>query len=508
MNEPLQPAPSHEAARCLDSLRRVLERESLEFEARAYGSPFIPLVDKDLSNRLYRRFCEGVTDLLSGDEEGLHHAWWVAAKKSEGRFQDQVRLHGFDDNEPHEKEVWGLKGDLLRDEVQPCASTGLVIRKQSETPYSDEKSDIILVAYLVFHDERIREGQDVLQSILELEDWRRDFLFVDTCLIRWDDADRDQAIRDWVALVDDREVYYQSYHAIFGPREGRLLADEAFLEAVKLHVMCFEREWGDREGTLRAQRDLAKRHAGAWAHEVKNYTGPLIRLLNRRSREGDPEIAWVLQGVLILNAVARAIQLGFGYKTQRGLAKHEGLRLLPREGAVEIVESVLQYLLNFQDKSSDHDEFTWDGRRDAASCIDGLCAALEQPATKRDDVLTRPEAIAVVAILREVVMNMRINEEEQQDRRIHVSYSITADGDSVRLELSQRNKESALERGVIEAPPGIKMSNDLFGAKGINLGHIDVLDARLVEESGSVRAFEGVDVEYRFLVRLRMDPNR
>jgi hypothetical protein len=269
-----------------------------------------------------------------------------------------------------------------------------------------------------------------------------------------------------------------------------------------------------------AERDAARRQGEAWAHEVKNYTGPVIRLLARVARDcpnRHPNIDWALQGSRILNAASYAIQLGIGQRYRRDIAT-TGLRRLPRPTAAGIVEAVLQYLLNYHDASTgDQLVLEWCPKWPPENCIRQLSNLLSarECAANRDvdwEVLTRAEVVWTVALLRELIQNVRVNHPVAGDVKVRVSYRLDVQGDDLILELEQKQREMTVEEGP-EEPPGIRHANELFGrASGIGLGEIEILrcqvdepEAQAASLSGGVGGWAGKTVTYRARARLALD---
>lgn len=486
-----------------DSLARVLMRECLEFEQRAHGSPFVPRNTEDSRSR-FRVFCAEVNGHISpGGDSPLKHAWWSAAQTPDGSYEDFAFLQGFGDDIPSARSKRG-KEDLIREEVLLVARRGMVARASIQPPFDMPNTDVILIAYLVFDDGSFAslEEVNILEAVRsDLRDFSK-FILCESILIRWDDGKRSEAISHWIRQVSERRVVYQSYHAILGPPGAHLDVCESNLTVLKLHAMCFERDWGAKESQLRSEAEGARSQAAAWAHDVKNYTGPLIAELRDHRRKG-VDLSWPLQGVLILNAVSRAIQIGFNDKSS-GAASTSDLAL-PRRHAARIVELALQYMLNYHDHSSLAFRVEWDNRLTTKECIDQLCTELawsEDP----ESVLTHRSVLCPIAMLREVVMNMRVG--EFADPVIRVSYTIEDVGpgmNEIRLILTQRIREIGPNPGRIESAPGIVMANLLFGPeRGIGIGSIEVLSARVEPPvSGHVSGFELQEATYRFRVRFK-----
>lgn len=252
-----------------------------------------------------------------------------------------------------------------------------------------------------------------------------------------------------------------------------------------------------------SERDAARRQAESWAHEVKNRTGPVIRFLSRASTlKGDhvADTTYALHATLILNAASFAYQLALG--------RQDDLRRLSRSTAPEIVEAVLQYLLNYYSASS-ADQFQW-SRWAVNECIDVLCKVLEVPSgrsigERAKDALTKPQVVWTIALLRELVQNIRINSSpEGAERRIDIDYRITFSGTDLVVELTQRQRELNIDWNT-ESARGVQLANNLFGKeRGLGLGNIEVAGPE-VDMSDPVGAWDGRYVVIRSRATLALE---
>jgi hypothetical protein len=258
----------------------------------------------------------------------------------------------------------------------------------------------------------------------------------------------------------------------------------------------------------RSRREAALRQAEAWAHEVKNRTGPIIRFLARaatRVPETTEDTIRALHGTLILNAASFAIQLALG--------RPRDLKRLARRNARAVVDAVLQYLLNYYAASSE-DQLHWSPQRTTNESIDALVKLLSistvgAPGERARKVLTHARVVWTIALLRELIQNIRTNSPpDDADRRIDITYSIEEIGDELVVQLEQRQRELIVEWKP-EPVRGIQLTNDLFGVGGVGLGEIEV--AFPVEEeimppvSGPVRSWDGVCVVIRSRARLALE---
>ena len=242
----------------------------------------------------------------------------------------------------------------------------------------------------------------------------------------------------------------------------------------------------------RVAEEVALGQAEAWAHEVKNRTAPMIACLARASA-ADPTLesdtSRALHGALILNAVSYAVQLALGSSQKLGR--------LTLASAPPILEAVLQYLLNYH-AASTRDKLTWTPRWSLEECVARLSDLLavsggRNLGERAQNVLVRPEVVYSTALLREVVQNVRVNSAVRGDNRIGITYSLKPVGDTIIVEMEQRQRELTITFRP-ELGRGIQATNKLFGER-LGLGYIEV--DPVTEELGSGSSWDGRNVLIR-----------
>ena len=251
--------------------------------------------------------------------------------------------------------------------------------------------------------------------------------------------------------------------------------------------------------------ELAQKHAWeqakAWAHEVKNYTAPVIdslndaRLRNKQivtSQEAQNIISRSRQSILILNAASYAVQLALSRRlgTEKPSEKNR-LQRLPREQAIAIVESSLQYLLNYHAEAAEDFILRWAPRRTMQQVIEDLACILSEKEDKatltgkekaNERILTDGRVIWVIALLREVIWNIRIESPFSNPGEINISYSLSLEDGELILNFIQEQVETAGWSKDREPPNGIRLANALFGKAGAGFGFIDMLETKNVKK--------------------------
>lgn len=263
------------------------------------------------------------------------------------------------------------------------------------------------------------------------------------------------------------------------------------------------------------QRKTAWTQARAWAHEVKNYTSPIITDLGHSalgdvqnvSEEARVIIARARRAMLILNAASKAIQLAISKLANISKADEE-LEELPREYAREIVEAVLQYLLNYRVETlSKNLIFKWEPHYSSHKAIEKLSDILRAIGKKLDrqdierTVLGDKVVIGVIALLREVIGNIRMDSPYESPGIINISYSfINQDNDWLVLDLLQDQVETVEGEEMPDEYPGVKMANELLGENCAKFGSIkSIKTLSIPRPEGKV-----FDVRYRVQVKFAL----
>jgi signal transduction histidine kinase len=263
------------------------------------------------------------------------------------------------------------------------------------------------------------------------------------------------------------------------------------------------------------ERRTAWTQARAWAHEVKNYTSPIITDLGHSalgnaqnvSEEARIIIARSRRAMLILNAASKAIQLAISKLANISKADEE-LEELPCEYAREIVEAVLQYLLNYRVETLNKNLlFKWEPHYSSNQAIEKLSDILRAIRKKLDlqdverTVLGDKVVIGVIALLREVIGNIRMDSPYETPGVINISYSFINQGnDWLVLDLLQHQVETIEGEELPDEPPGVKMANELLGENCAKFGSIKTIKTESVPRPKG----KGFDVRYRVQVKFAL----
>ena len=260
------------------------------------------------------------------------------------------------------------------------------------------------------------------------------------------------------------------------------------------------------------ERKIAWTQAMAWAHEVKNYTSPVISDLSNSvlinaadipSEEARNIISRSRRAMIILNAASKAIQLSISNKALYSKPS-EKLERLPRKYAREIVSSVIQYLLNYKAEVM-KDQFTliWSPYRATEESVADLIAVLKEikGGEKTDiEALSDERVIWVIALLREVFGNIRLTEPYGKPV-VNISYDFSEENDFLVLNVLQKQVEE-YKKDERQYSQGVKMANELLGTGvgGAGFGSIELFP------TFSQKRFDGkaVDVAYQAKVTFAM----
>jgi hypothetical protein len=151
----------------------------------------------------------------------------------------------------------------------------------------------------------------------------------------------------------------------------------------------------ERKKIERSQQEqkTAWTQARAWAHEVKNYTSPIITDLSRpvlssvegvHSAEARDIISRSRRAMIILNAASKAIQLSLSKRAHYAKDSEDKLERLPRQSARAIVSNVLQYLLNYRAEVMKDDYIIkWTPSYSSEQSLANLVAILEKARGRR-----------------------------------------------------------------------------------------------------------------------------
>jgi hypothetical protein len=323
----------------------------------------------------------------------------------------------------------------------------------------------------------------------------------------WDDR-----FGDWEGPVIFAHVFTSALH----PKENSRVEEEDISElGATLHNLLipfgsaiahtYYNEERKKIGDLDLAQKAAWTQASAWAHEVKNYTGPIIDYLDSRALKNEeivtsPEARQIIrrsrEALLILNAASKAMQLAILNRPGVGeVEERDRLTKLSRENARQVVEWALQYLLNYHAETHRNDFIlNWSPQYSNDEVIKNLAGVLKAD-DKRDvykAVLTNHKIIWVIALLREVVGNIRINVPITTTGEIKLSYVLQIDDDELHLTLVQQHIEVKGWSENKNISRGIVLANELFGERGAGYGSIRI-EPPVNNELGGRR---GVEIIY------------
>lgn len=273
-----------------------------------------------------------------------------------------------------------------------------------------------------------------------------------------------------------------------------------------------------------AKLDAADRQAAAWAHDVKNFTGPAhADLMDVRRRIAstikDEQAVSALEratdAVLLLNAAAHARQLaGEASRIRRACsATARPVYALPLGVAIPVVTLALEYLLETrQEQVSQRSKgrffLQWERRTQARRDVITEFAKLVlpewdsiHPSLLSTSVLGHPSVVWPVALLREVVQNVRIVDPVPGSETVALSFSVALHDEEVVVCLQQEQIDGREWReGNVK---GLERANDLYGETGAAVGSIKVLKL-ICDPLPPVRGREKFQIRYGVEVRLRV----
>jgi hypothetical protein len=272
-----------------------------------------------------------------------------------------------------------------------------------------------------------------------------------------------------------------------------------------------------------AELDAADRQAVAWAHDVKNFTGPAHadlmdvrrRIASTTSDEALAALERATDAVLILNAAAHARQLaGEASRMRRAKAKEAGpVYALPADVAVPVVKLAMEYLLETRreqvsQKSTARFDIEWDQETQTREKIIVELAKLVvkgwdsvHPSLLSSRVLGSPSVVWPLALLREVVQNIRIVDPVPGREKVALSYSVSLlDGEVVVKLKQEQTDRKEWKPGIVK---GLDLANDLYGAKGADIGRISMLSLTC-EPSLDLNEYSAFQIRYELEVRLRV----
>jgi hypothetical protein len=248
----------------------------------------------------------------------------------------------------------------------------------------------------------------------------------------------------------------------------------------------------------------------AWAHEVKGYTGPIIRDLEDVLSNAVPEdprlrasVEHSWHAVLILNAVSYAIQIAISQRTPGLPRMGESLLTLPALSARAITEAVLDYLLSYRQACRPHIALKYTRLMKPSAAIAALAKAVnidDSDALRlAKKILTSTQTLGPIAILREVVENIRSDHpiDREATPEIDIVVEFSQDAGELLMKLTQRQLQSVPWPTEMEVR-GLTFANSLFGDNGAGIGMIiprPIVNERLGKNR--FRVTYQVDVAFR-----------
>lgn len=268
--------------KAFDALIRCIERDTLRFEGRVYGSPFIPHKDPR-HEALLRRYCSEIDDLI-GSQFPLRHFLWMGAHVRESMeelcYLDHGAVRGWDVKTE-------MKVGTSQKYLHSALKTGIYIdpRNFGMTPPMFKGWPLLLLVYVVFRGENVDRAlagtdinTDLLRHFKDLPfEWQKEFLLCKVIKIPSDKSlkEHKKAAQELDDSLRFRTVQFQAYHIILSPKDDGLLetVPPHLVQVIRSNVMQFQREWADRaeEDKIRA-RAANERKEGLLTlnHELKN----------------------------------------------------------------------------------------------------------------------------------------------------------------------------------------------------------------------------------------------
>lgn len=265
------------------------------------------------------------------------------------------------------------------------------------------------------------------------------------------------------------------------------------------------------------------RQESAWAHDVKNWTNPILTelfaLWQHRLGQGSESkgLYRALVHAKILNATAFARQTS-GDRERQGRTGQDALdaylAYVKRPKLERLLELILDLLLATHSENpvnSTEFELEWPNKRSVEQVLVDLALFIRDQ-TRVDvrdptDVIGEPAVIWPLSLLREVIHNIEINDPLDEDvgggRTITVDYRVERTPEAVVVYIRQTNFESCeWENGFAE---GLRKANLLYGPGGAGVGWIDddaVAKHEYVEVSNAAgEQVRVVQVTYELRVR-------
>ena len=265
--------------------------------------------------------------------------------------------------------------------------------------------------------------------------------------------------------------------------------------------------------------------AGSWAHDVKNWAGPIIsylrRGIDREEEDWEDCLRRAQIGTHILAKSAQARSDIHRFQSKPGEPQPAAsFAQLPNAAARAVVLGVLNLLLYYRSdielaKSPGiRDTIIWTPKVTLDETIGSLSDILGIAKFDRQDALLeiigRDEVIWPLALLREPIQNIRIDNAvpeipPDKQRRIDLAYDIKDAPHGLTLSVSQIQWEAAMWEGT---PRGIVEANALYGPEGGNIGLIAAKNPvpTQILSSGDRRT-AGFKIQYDLSVDFYLEPS-
>lgn len=262
----------------------------------------------------------------------------------------------------------------------------------------------------------------------------------------------------------------------------------------------------------------------AWAHDVKNWTNPILTELfslwqgGQSDKDGTDGLYRALVHARILNATAYARQTS-GPSQREGKPGQDALdtylAFASSPDLEKLLSLVIDLLLATHGENPDNQsrfDLEWPGKRPVRAVLAELSKLLGDGGQHSDDgdptsVIGLPAVIWPLSLLREVIHNIDINTPLAKGipdgSRVLIDYRVTRNADEAVICISQRNLEA--ESWENKFPNGLRKANRLYGPDGANVGWIEEdpdLDQREIEvltSSGSPAS--AVRISYALCIR-------
>lgn len=261
----------------------------------------------------------------------------------------------------------------------------------------------------------------------------------------------------------------------------------------RLHVPALQHDLKTVLETVVAKRlgALALQES-AWAHDVKNWTNPILAelfSLSQQQHANGSESDSLYRALIhtrILNATAYARQIS-GPRQRDGKPSQDALdaylEFASGPDLEKLLALVIDLLLATHAENPSHREtfeLEWPQKRPVKEVLTELSEFIGGDQFQRlgahpSDVIGQPVVIWPLSLLREVVHNIDINTPVgagvPDEARISMNYRLERTPTEVIVHISQSNVEGSEWED--DFPQGLQKANSLYGPHGANVGWID-----------------------------------